>query len=288
MSFALVLPTLNPGQLWSKWWSALNHQTAKPLRVLVIDSSSEDGGLGDPNANEFELITIPRDSFNHGATRQYAFERVREQVEVVIYMTQDAILADEHSLAHMVAAFSDPSVSAAYGRQLPHPEAGPFGAHARLFNYGDKPALKQLCDREHLGIKTCFLSNSFAAYRCHDLEAVGGFPTTDFGEDMLVAARLLLNGSCIAYVADACVYHSHDYSMMEEFLRYRATGLFHSRHPWLLEGFGRPTREGRRFIMSEARYLLKHSPSLLPLAAIRTLVKYTGYAIGKKYGSAAH
>lgn len=282
VSFALVVPTLNPGPLWSTWLSALNSQTVRPAQVLVIDSNSDAGQIGDLSAQGIELITIPRDTFNHGATRQDAFERVRMRVEVVIFMTQDALLSDKHSLANLVCAFDDPTVAAAYGRQLPHPEAGHFGAHARLFNYGGKSAVKQLADRDHLGIKACFLSNSFAAYRCCDLEAVGGFPVTDFGEDMLVAACLLLNGRRIAYMADACVYHSHEYSIMEEFRRYHATGQFHARHPWLLEAFGRASGEGWRFVQSEARYLLKHSPSLLPMAVVRTLAKYAGYAMGRK------
>lgn len=283
MSFALVVPTLNPGPLWSPWLSALNSQTARPARVLVIDSSSEDGLVGDFDADEFELVTIPRDTFNHGATRQDAFERVRKGVDVVVFMTQDALLADEQSLANLVGAFDDPTVAAAYGRQLPHPEADHFGAHARLFNYGGQSAVKQWADRDHLGIKTCFLSNSFAAYRCCDLEAAGGFPVTDFGEDMLVAARLLLNGRRIAYVADACVFHSHDYSIMEEFRRYRATGQFHARHPWLLEAFGGAMGEGRRFVLSEMAYILKRAPHLLPMAGIRTLVKWMAYQLGRRF-----
>ena len=283
LSFALIVPTLNPGPGWLKWLSALQTQASRPARVLVIDSSSEDGQMGNIDADGFELVTIPRETFNHGATRQNAFERVSKGVDLVVFMTQDALLADEQSLANLVDAFDDPTVAAAYGRQLPHPEAGYVGAHARLFNYGGESAVKQLADRDHLGIKTCFLSNSFAAYRCCDLVAAGGFPVTDFGEDMLVAARLLLDGRRIAYAADACVFHSHDYSVMEEFRRYRATGQFHARHPWLLETFGGATDEGRRFVLSEMAYLLKRAPHLLPMAGIRTLVKWMAYQLGRRF-----
>ena len=280
-SFAVVVPTLNPGPRWLAWLSALNAQTARPSRVLVIDSSSDDGSLGPLGEEGLELVTIPRNQFNHGGTRQAAFERLREQVAVVVFMTQDALLADEQALGRLVTTFDDSSIGAAYGRQRPHVEAGPFGAHARLFNYGAESAVKGLADRDRLGIKTCFLSNSFAAYRCRDLDAMGGFPMTDFGEDMLVAARLLLNGRRIAYVADAGVYHSHDDSIKEEFDRYYATGRFHARHPWLLEEFGGATGEGRRFVWSEMAYLLKHAPHLLPAAGIRTLVKYSAYQLGR-------
>lgn len=283
LSFALIVPTLNPGPIWSKWWSALQRQTVSPARVLVVDSSSDEGLPELPDAPDIELITIPRDRFNHGATRQEAFEQVRAQVEIVVFMTQDAVLADSLSLENLMDVFKDATIATAYGRQLPHPDAGPLAAHARLFNYGAHSAVKQLTDRGHLGIKTCFLSNSFAAYRCRDLEAVGGFPTTDFGEDMLVAAQLLLAGRQIAYVADACVYHSHDYSIVEEFGRYRATGQFHARHPWLLKAFGGATGEGLRYVKSEMTHLLKCAPHLLPMAGIRTLVKWMAYQLGSRF-----
>lgn len=100
-----------------------------------------------------------------------------------------------------------------------------------------------------------------------------------------MAARLLLNGRRIAYVANASVYHSHDYSVQEEYWRYYATGQFHARHPWLLEEFGGAVGEGGRFFMSEARYLLEHAPHLLPAAVVRTVAKFLGYRLGRGYGS---
>jgi rhamnosyltransferase len=59
-----------------------------------------------------------------------------------------------------------------------------------------------------LGIKSIFISNSFAAYRRSALLAVGGFrKDVIFGEDTVTAARLLLSGYQVAYSAQACVYH---------------------------------------------------------------------------------
>jgi len=72
----------------------------------------------------------------------------------------------------------------------------------------------------HRGFKAIFFSNSFGAYRRKALEEVGGFPKdVNFGEDTVVAGHLLLAGWKIAYAADAEVYHSHSYSICEEFQR---------------------------------------------------------------------
>src|SRR5690606_29801174 len=116
--------------------------------------------------------------------------------------------------------FEDPAVAVAYGRQLPHRDANPIAAHARYFNYGPQSRVVGLDDRARLGIKTVFTSNSFAAYRAVVFNDLGGFPERNIlSEDMYLAARAVLAGARIAYVAEACVRHSHNYSPVEEFRR---------------------------------------------------------------------
>jgi rhamnosyltransferase len=132
------------------------------------------------------------------------------------------------------------------------------------------------------GIKTAFLSNSFAAYRVSALKEVGGFPAhVILAEDMIVAAKMLQAGYQVAYAADACVYHSHDYTPWQEFKRYFDIGVLHAKEFWLLETFGAPTGEGKRFVLSEWRYLLKHALWLLPLSVINTGMKWCGYQMGR-------
>ena len=130
--------------------------------------------------------------------------------------------------------------------------------------------------------KTTFCSDSFACYRRKDLIAIGGFKRDlILGEDAQIAARLILSNKKIAYVADALVYHSHDYTLSEEFKRYFDIGVLHARESWLLRSLGKPEGEGLRFVSSETRYLWRHSPFSLPEAALRTLLKYMGYRLGQ-------
>lgn len=56
---------------------------------------------------------------------------------------------------------------------------------------------------------------------------MGGFPEDVIGsEDAYVAARMLLGGYAVRYATTAEVYHSHDYSVLEEFRRYFDIGVF--------------------------------------------------------------
>ncbi len=280
--YGVLVPTLNAGPNWSAWLDALRAQTLSPDEVLVIDSGSSDETVNMANQAGHTVVHVERCTFNHGGTRRRGADHFGRGVDVLVCLTQDAELATPDAIARLLQAFEDPAVGAAYGRQLPAHNALALATHARLFNY---PAVSHTVhpgDQRTLGFKACFLSNSFAAYRVGDLSLVGGFPgNVILGEDTSVAARLLLAGKAIRYQADACVYHSHNYTPLEEFRRYFDTGVFHARERWLLEAFGGAGGEGFRFVTSELRFLLSKAPWLIPSALLRTACKLAGYRLGR-------
>lgn len=280
----VLVPTCNPGPAWKNFLQALQAQTLRPERCVVVDSESTDGAVQLALAAGLTVHSVARATFNHGATRQHALDLFASQADVVVFLTQDAILASPEALQALVAALDDDEVAAVYGRQLPHANATPVAAHARLFNYPDADHIRRWADAPALGIKTCFLSNSFAAYRVSALHAAGGFSSdVILGEDMHLAARLLKAGQAIAYRSRATVYHSHNYSLRADFGRSFDTGVFHAQQPWLTRDFGGAGREGVRFVCSEMAYLLRHAPWRLPEAACRTLIKAIGYRLGRRH-----
>ncbi|MCQ8103177.1 glycosyltransferase [Methylomonas sp. SURF-2] len=280
MKVGLIVPTLNAGPDWRNWLAALAQQTRQPDRLLLIDSSSSDETVAMAHDHGFEIKLIAKSRFNHGGTRQWGVEHLSD-MQIIVFLTQDAILADATAIERLLAAFENPRVATAYGRQLPHKHAGPIAAHARLFNYPAQNQLRGVEDRERFGIKTVFTSNSFAAYRRSALMRVGGFPLDAImNEDTFVVGKMLRAGWKIAYCADARVFHSHDYGFAEEFKRYFDIGVFHSQTAWLQGEFGGASGEGLRYIRSELVYLLKFAPGLLPSAWSRTGLKWLGYKLG--------
>jgi rhamnosyltransferase len=276
----LIVPTLNAGSLWKSWLKVVDRQTRKPDFLLVIDSSSSDDTVVLARVYGHEVRVIPRSEFNHGGTRQSGVDSLPE-ADIVVFLTQDALLASPNAIERLLAAFDDRQVGAAYGRQLPHRNAGPIASHARLFNYPPENQLRGLEDRARFGIKTIFISNSFAAYRRNALMQVGGFPIdTIMNEDTYVAGKMLVAGWKIAYCADAQVFHSHDYRFSEEFKRYFDIGVFHTHAAWLQQTFGGASGEGLRFVLSEMRYLKQHAPRLIPSATLRTGLKWLGFKLG--------
>lgn len=281
---AVIVPTYNSERDWPAFSAGLRMQKLDPSQVLIVDSSSKDRTVELAAAEGFRTLVIPQSEFNHGGTRQLGL-RYFPEARIAVYLTQDAVLRDENAIDRLVQVFSNPEVGAAYGRQLPRKGAGPLEAHARLFNYPAESHLRDINSRETMGVKVVFFSNSFSAYRIEALQQVGGFPTdVIMAEDVFATARLLENGWKIAYVAEAAAYHSHGYTTMQEFRRYFDTGVYHARSPWLLKQFGRPTGEGKKFVLSELKSLWPNHAHLVPLAIVRTFAKAAGYALGRREG----
>jgi rhamnosyltransferase len=279
-SFVVVIPTLNAANDWPRFAPPL--LASIPIdHILVLDSSSTDGTPDMARALGFRVVTISRAEFNHGGTRQLAAEMLPD-AEFLVFLTQDAVLSDSDAVSTLLKPFADPEVAATFGRQLPRNGATPIETHARHFNYPAQSSIRMLASREELGFKAIFISNSFAAYRREALMSVGGFPKhVILGEDTVTAAKLLLSGWKIAYVANAQVYHSHCYTWSQEFRRYFDIGVLHSREEWLSETFGGAGGEGGRFVRSEFNFLRSGHASSLPSAIIRTGLKLAGYRLGK-------
>jgi glycosyl transferase family 2 len=285
----IIIPVRNGGARWREAAAALQRAVPDPSIVAVVDSSSSDGSDQVAAQCHFELERIDPRTFNHGRTRQEAVNRFCEGRSYVVFLTHDAVIEGPQSLADLLEAFTDPGVGAAYGRQLPHHNAGPFGRHSAGYLYPARSVTRTLADARQYGIRTAIISNSFAAYRLQALRGCGGFPSAlILGEDAYVALRMLQAGWAIAYRADATVRHSHDYSVIQEMQRYFDYGVLHAQLPELLGDEGPPEDEGMRYLKSELRFMAHEAPLRLPELVVRSAAKYLGYRLGRGFQHLPH
>ena len=281
---SVIIPTRNAARWLNRQLDILSRQTLAPAEILVADSASEDGtpelAAAFPRTR---VIPVDPKTFDHGGTRSMAARQARG--DILVFLTQDAIPANEETLARLVAPFAtSEQIAACYGRQLPHADATPFAAHLRLFNYPDRPEPPRFfADRARYGLHTVFCSNSCAAYRREILERAGWFPERLlFGEDTFAVAKMLELGYAVRYVHDALVLHSHNYSLPDEMRRYFDIGAFHAAAPALLETYGTAGGAGRRFVVSELRFLAANGHRrLLPVSLARSAVKFLAYKLGR-------
>lgn len=87
-------------------------------RVLVMNSSSGDGTVELAEQLGAETHVIPRSSFNHGTTRELA--RKLLGTDIVVMMTPDAYMVDEHALEKLVRPIIEGRAGASYARQIAH------------------------------------------------------------------------------------------------------------------------------------------------------------------------
>ena len=222
------------------------------------------------------------EEFDHGATRDMAARK--STADLMLFMTQDAVPADTHLVEYLAKAFDDPLVAAAYARQLAKKTDSAIERFTRNFNYPAESRVKTQADIQALGIKTYFCSNSCAMYRKSTYEELGGFlPEAIFNEDMVFASTAINAGYSVAYVAEARVIHSHNYTGFQQFQRNFDNGVSHADNQEAfhnVEALG----EGKRLVFDTARYLVRHHEfaQLFRLVYISGC-KVVGYKLGEKY-----
>lgn len=283
MHLAVVIPTLNGGETFLKVLAGLRGQSLAPQTLLVIDSGSVDDTVPQALASGAQVHQIRASEFNHGATRELGRHLV--QADYYLFMTQDALPAHSRLLENLVQPLARrQDIGLVYGRQLPRPDAHPLEVWSRRFNYPVTSQLKKKADRVHLGLKTVFCSNACAVHRSSALDAVGGFPPVIMCEDQYVAARMIEAGYSIYYAAEAPVFHSHNYSLVEEFKRYFDLGVFFgSQERWIVDLFGAAGSEGFRLFQEGRRYLISSGKThLIPQLMLRLLIKLVGYQLGSR------
>lgn len=282
--FSVIVPTLNGAEQLRELLASFIIQTIKPAEIIVVDSSSSDHTVEVAEEYGAVVITISKDEFDHGGTRTMVAKRAAH--DVLVFFTQDVIPSHRQVLENLIKPlWQDNDVAATYGRQLPAFDAAEAARHLRLFNYPEKSQVRSFNDRTRLGLQTVFISNSCAAYNKQELESVGYFRDgLIFGEDTCSVGRLLEKGHQVAYVADASVYHSHNYDWDEEFKRYFDIGVLHSTEKWLLETYGGAESRGFNYISSGISYYYSiRRYSLIGDFMVRVLLKFLGYRLGRKY-----
>ncbi len=253
---------------------------ASPLRprVLVVNSGSDDGTVELARDMGAETWVVPRESFNHGTTREAA--RRRLDTEIVVMMTPDARPTSPAFLELLVAPIAAGRAAVAYARQLPAADADPIARYGRLFAFPETSELRSAADWPARGSAVHFCSNACAAWSQAALDAIGGFRSTLVSEETIATVELLERGHRIAYVAEATVVHSHPSSLIGDFRRQFDIGMTRRLHASLLLAHGRDERRGLRYLKGLTGHLLRHRPGMLPYAWLHTALRYAGYRLG--------
>ena len=283
MTADIVIPVYHPGTELKELLNRLTDQTTPAERIILMNT--EEAHFPADILKDYpsvEVHHVTKQEFDHGGTRDQGIRL--SEADVVICLTQDAMPADEHLVEELLKPFADPSVWAAYGRQLPKENCREVEKYTRSFNYPDESRIKGKEDLPVLGIKTFFCSNVCAAWRREKYKELGGFvKRTIFNEDMIYAGTIIKAGGRIAYCADAQVVHSHNYSALQQFHRNFDLAVSQTMHPEIFGGI-RSESEGIRLVKRSLSYCIKiRKPWLMIQVVTQSAGKLLGYKLGQRY-----
>ena len=256
MSISVIIPTLNAQQELPILLDALHSQKHPIDEIIIVDSASDDKTVEICKKDSaVRLIQIERKEFDHGKTRDMA---LRQSVgDSVVFLTQDAVPANEDFLGNLVAPLKEEKVAISTGRQLPKKDASRMERLVRTFNYPVEGYIRSKEDLPRMGIKTFFCSDVCAAYDRKIYLELGGFDyPIKTNEDMFFAAKVINAGYRISYTAGALVYHSHNFSLKQQYKRNFIQGYEIERHKEILNHVGQIS-EGIKLVKYVSMELLK-------------------------------
>ena len=100
---------------------------------------------------------------------------------------------------------------------------------------------------------------------------------------MILAGHMINAGYKVAYVAEARVIHSHNYTGMQQFHRNFDMAVSQAEHPEVFEGI-KSESEGIKLEKQTAAHLVKRRKiHLVPKLVYQSGCKYIGYRMGKMY-----
>jgi len=152
-SIAIVIPTLNAGPDFRLLLDGLYSQTIKTAEIIIIDSQSSDNTVETAKDYGCRIIPIKQTEFNHGATRNLGARMA--DTEFVVFMTQDAIPADQKMLEELIRPFEqDQKTAISFARHIPRETPTGWKAFTENYNYPEQSLRKTKADLPTLGIKT--------------------------------------------------------------------------------------------------------------------------------------
>lgn len=228
MTVTVAIPVRDGGELLGRTLSALAAQTVEH-ELLVCDSGSTDGSVELARAHGAKVLEIAAARFNHGATRNLLMGE--SSGERVAFLTQDAEPAHERWLEWLLGGLElAPDVGIAFGPYRPRAGASPAVRMEleRWFSSlapDGRPQVERLTDAERGELparaligRRGFFTDANACLARSAWERVA-FREVAYAEDRVLAIDMLRAGYAKAFVPEAAVLHSHEYTAVQELRR---------------------------------------------------------------------
>ncbi len=211
--------------------AGLFSQDYDDFELLVVDSGSTNRTLELVRAYPHRLIEIAPEDYFPGPVLNLAMESC--DTEIAVLQNSDSVPLSPSTLRRIVEVFDDPSVDAALARQLPRPEADTWVRRDYAVSFPDAASTPPWIT----------LSLPLAAMRRSAWEKHPFYRDAWGSEDTEWGQWAHDQGLRIAYVKDAIVMHSHNYTLKQlygrRFIEGEADAFIYGRSEGIAKMLGR-------------------------------------------------
>ena len=148
-SVDVVIPSYRPDEKFSRLVKKLREQEYPIGTIFVINTKAGRFPKEVEQMEKVKVSHIERREFDHGATRDMGMQM--SKAEIVVFMTQDAVPADEYVIGNLVKVLEeDEMTGAAYARQLAASDCNYIEKYTRKFNYPENSRIKSKEDLQEI------------------------------------------------------------------------------------------------------------------------------------------
>lgn len=213
---SIVMRSINDLSFIERTLTAVFNQNFKDFELINVDSGSTDGTYEIiKKYNPDKARQIRRDDYVPGRVLNNAVKACAG--EIIVFNNSDCIPMNSDWLGNLIKPLLEqPETVAAFGNQIPRPDATPLVIkdYRRAFGDGSVSA-----SWDH------FFSLATSAVRKCDIMQYPFNENLKYSEDIEWSWRMKKAGRKIAYVSDAVVEHSHNYRLREVWKRFYNEGL---------------------------------------------------------------
>lgn len=229
----VAIPVRNGGEYLDQLLTAIRGQELEEpteVEIVISDTESTDGSREIAERHGARVIAVAKQDFSHGGTRNLLVEE--SSGEIVAFLSQDAIPADERWLASILEGFgAAEDVALVFGPHRARPGHSPsitreMEDHFKAWGDGERidvQRLEQTPDalaayREFPGRLQFFSDVNGAVARSAWREVP--YREVPYAEDQMLGREMIEAGHAKVFHPGAAVIHSHDYPPLKFLQRY--------------------------------------------------------------------
>jgi rhamnosyltransferase len=180
-----------------------------PFEVLIVDSESNDETREIASKFPVKIIKIKKENFSYGEALNVGAKAAKGKY--LVFLSAHAIPVNEKWLKNLIKNFKSQKIVGIFGKQIPKRECSPLTKRQIIEHWEKEKNIKSM---------RYFFSNTNSAIRKSIWLKIKFNKELSIAEDHAWAKKVINSGYLIAYEPTAIVYHSHNKTLLQLFIRH--------------------------------------------------------------------